>query len=459
VPRILLFATTTGYQTRAFGEAAGRLGVDLVFATDRCDMLEDPWQDEAIPIRFHDEARSVAAVLESARARPIAGVLVVGDRPTVIAARVAEVLGLPGHPPAAAAIARNKQLTRERLRDSGLLVPWFVAAPAEADPTALAAAASFPCVVKPLALSGSRGVIRADDPSTFLAAFGRLRAVLRAPDVRAERNAAHETVLIEGFIEGREFALEGLLHHGALHVLALLDKPDPLDGPYFEETIYATPSSAPALVQRAIVDAVGRAATAIGLRHGPIHAECRVNDRGVFVLEVAARPIGGLCARALRFEHGVGSRFQNLPPAYADSLEPERARPGVAHQAPSSEGENDSRPLEELLMRHVLGEAPDGWSREPSASGVMMIPIPRRGIFRRVTGLDEARRVLGVDHVRITAKPDQLLVPLPEGASYLGFIFARGERSADVERALRASHERLQFTIDPEFPVLQSLHG
>src|SRR5206468_67942 len=195
--RVLLFATTTGYQTRAFGEAAGRLGVDLVFATDRCDMLEDPWQDEAIPIRFHDEARSVAAVLESARARPIAGVLVVGDRPTVIAARVAEVLGLPGHPPAAAAIARNKQLTRERLRDSGLLVPWFVAAPAEADPTALAAAASFPCVVKPLALSGSRGVIRADDPSTFLAAFDRLRAVLRAPDVRAERNAAHETVLIE----------------------------------------------------------------------------------------------------------------------------------------------------------------------------------------------------------------------------------------------------------------------
>jgi hypothetical protein len=432
---LLLFATTTGYQTRAFGEAAERLGVDLVFATDRCDMLEDPWQDEAIPIRFHDEARSVAAVLESARARPIAGVLVVGDRPTVIAARVAEVLGLPGHPPAAAAIARNKQLTRERLRDSGLLVPWFVTAPAEADPTALAAAASFPCVVKPLALSGSRGVIRADDPSTFVAAFDRLRAVLHAPDVRAERNAAHDTVLIEGFIEGREFALEGLLHHGALHVLALLDKPDPLDGPYFEETIYATPSSAPALVQRAIVDAVGRAATAIGLRHGPIHAECRVNDRGVFVLEVAARPIGGLCARALRFQQADGS-----PCNYKGSRPLER-------------------PLEELLMRHVLGEAPDGWSREPSASGVMMIPIPRRGIFRRVTGLDEARRVVGVEHVRITAKPDQLLVPLPEGASYLGFIFARGERSADVERALRASHGRLQFTIDPELPVLQSLHG
>ena len=408
-------------------------------------MLDDPWQDEAIPIRFYDEARSVAAVLESARARPIAGVLVVGDRPTVIAARVAEVLGLPGHPPAAAAIARNKQLTRERLRDSGLLVPWFVTTPAEADPTALAGSASFPCVVKPLALSGSRGVIRADDPSTFLTAFDRLRAVLRAPDVRAERNDAHDTVLIEGFIEGREFALEGLLHHGALHVLALFDKPDPLDGPYFEETIYATPSSAPALVQQAIVEAVGRAVTAIGLRHGPIHAECRVNDRGVFVLEVAARPIGGLCARALRFQQGDGSPIHESP---IKNL-----------RRPYARNEQGSRPLEELLLQHALGADPAVWSRELTASGVMMIPIPRRGIFRRVTGIDEARCVVGVEDVRMTAKPDQLLVPLPEGASYLGFIFARGERSADVEHALRASHGLLQFTIDPELPVLQSLHG
>ena len=448
---MLLFATTTGYQTRAFGEAAERLGVDLVFATDRCDMLEDPWQDEAIPIRFHDEARSVAAVLESVRARPVAGVLVVGDRPTVIAARVTEALGLPGHPPGSAAIARNKQLTRERLRDSGLLVPWFVAASAEADPSVLAASASFPCVVKPLALSGSRGVIRADDPSTFLAAFDRLRAVLRAPDVRAERNDAHDTVLIEGFIEGREFALEGLLHHGALHVLALFDKPDPLDGPYFEETIYVTPSSAPALVQQAIVDAVGRAVTAIGLRHGPIHAECRVNDRGVFVLEVAARPIGGLCARALRFQQGDGSPHGDGSPVYRTPVKNLRR--------PYAGNEQGSRPLEELLLRHALGEDPAGWSREASASGVMMIPIPRRGIFRCVTGIDEARGVVGVEDVRITAKPDQLLVPLPEGASYLGFIFARGERSADVEHVLRTSHGLLQFTIDPELPVLQSLHG
>ena len=158
---------------------------------------------------------------------------------------VGEALGLPGHQPAAAAVARNKLLTRERLRDSDLLVPWFVPTAADADPHEIAGTISYPCVVKPLSLSGSRGVIRADDAASFVEAFLRLRKILAAPEVRAERDDAHDTVLVEGFIEGWEFALEGLLHHGALNVLALFDKPDPLDGPFFEETIYVTPSMAP----------------------------------------------------------------------------------------------------------------------------------------------------------------------------------------------------------------------
>ncbi len=446
MPRILLLATTTGYQTRAFGDAAARLGVELVFATDRCHLLEDPWQDGAIPIRFYDEAASVDAIVESARSRPIDGILVVGDRPTVIAARVAAALGLPGHRAAAAAIARNKQLTRERLRDAGLLVPWFHTSAIGADPDEIAGSVAFPSVVKPLALSGSRGVMRADDPASFRNAWMRLRALLQAPDIRAERNDAHDTVLVEGFIPGREVAVEAVLHEGRLHVLAVFDKPDPLDGPFFEETIYVTPASWSAEEERAIVDTVTRAAGAIGLTHGPIHAECRVNERGVFVLEVAARPIGGLCARALRF--GVGSRLQFLP---SSSTGVHRAKTAI-----------DSRPLpslEELLLRHALGEPPDLWRREPIASGVMMIPIPRRGLFRGVSGLDAARAVSGVDEVRITAKEDQLLVPLPEGASYLGFIFARGDTPALVERALRASHARLHFTVDLELPVVQSRHG
>ena len=433
--RVLLLATTTGYQTRAFGDAAERLGVELVFATDRCHLIEDPWQDQAIPIRFHDEDASVEAILAAARARPIDGLLVVGDRPTVIAARVAERLGLPWHPPEAAAAARHKLLTRQRLRDAGLPVPWFVPVALSPKPLALSPEPlSYPCVIKPVALSGSRGVMRADDPEAFAAAFERLRALMQQPDVRAERNDAHATALVEGFIPGRECAVEGLMRHGTLQGLAIFDKPDPLDGPFFEETVYLTPSSTPAETQRAIVDGVSRAAQALGLRHGPIHAECRVNADGVFVLEVAARPIGGLCARALRFQSAISNQ------QFAISLE-------------------------ELLMRHALGEAV-ACQRESSASGVMMIPIPKRGILRGVDGLDEARAVAGIEEIHITAKPDQLLVPLPEGASYLGFIFARGERTGQVEQALRAAHARLVFTIDPEVPVLTAgqihynlLHG
>jgi len=427
MPTVLLLAATTGYQTRAFGDAAERLGVELVFATDRCHMLEDPWQDGAIAVRFHEADASAAAIVELARTRPIDGILAVGDRPTAIAALVAAALGLPWHPPAAAAIARSKQLTRERLAAAGLPAPRFEVL--AADRASVPPSIRYPCVVKPLALSGSRGVMRADDEHSLREAVERLRALLASADVQVERNALHDRILIEDFIPGRELAVEALLNHGALHPLAIFDKPDPLDGPFFEETIYVTPSVEPADVQAAIVDAVARAAAAIGLRHGPIHAECRVNADGVFVLEIAARPIGGLCARALTVQRREG------------------------HQAP------DPRPFPELLLLHALGEDPANWRREDAASGVMMIPIARRGVYRGVSGIDDARRVAGVEDVQITAKPEQLLVPLPEGASYLGFIFARAGDPRAVDRALRAAHARLRFAIAPEVPVLQSAHG
>jgi biotin carboxylase len=419
--RVLLLATTTGYQTRSFGEAAERLGVELVFATDRCDMIDDPWRDGAIPIRFYDEDRSVASIVESARLRPLDGILVAGDRPTVIAARTAQALGLPGHPPEAAAIARNKEMMRIRLRDAGLPVPSFLRCSIDDEPLGVSRMTlSYPCVVKPVALSGSRGVMRADDAKACAVAFERLRALLRSPDVRTERNDANDTVLIESFIPGREYAVEAILNHGALHVLAIFDKPDPLDGPFFEETIYVTPSAAALETQDAIVRAIAAATAAIGLHHGPIHAECRVHPETaeVFVLEVAARPIGGLCARVLRFAPG-----------------------GT---------------LEDLLLRHALGEDPARDQRQREASGVMMIPIPRRGFLRTVNGVNAAKAVPHIEDVRITAKQDQLLVPLPEGASYLGFIFARASDALTVDRALRDAHSRLEFAIEPELPMLRS---
>ena len=401
-----------------FSEAAARLDVQLVFATDRCDHLEDPWWDQAIPIRFYQEGTSVDAIMRTLERAPIDGILAVGDRATVIAAFIARLLGLPGHPPQAAAAAREKRASRERLRAAGLPVPSFTCVPRTADVSALSRSVPYPCVVKPLVLSGSRGVIRADSPAEFVQAFARLDALLNAIDVRAMHETAANTIQIESFVPGREYALEGLLHHGELKTLAIFDKPDPLDGPFFEETIYVTPSRASEAVQQGIRESVAAAARALGLHHGPIHAECRVNAQGVYVLEVAARPIGGLCAKALSFD-GPGGTIG----------------------------------LEELLLRHALGESPAEWVRESDPSGVMMIPIPRAGVYRRVEGVDAARAVSGITGLKITAKPDQHLVPLPEGASYLGFIFARAETPAGVEQALRAAHARLHFVIDREIPV------
>jgi biotin carboxylase len=422
VKRVLLLATTTGYQIRSFGDAARAVGATLMLATDRCDQLEDPWADHAIAVRFLDEPQAFAAAITAGVEQKPDAVIAVGDQPTVLAAHINRALGLPGNPPAAAARSRNKLEAREAFSHAGLPTPDFQAVSLHHDPDMLAAELPYPAVLKPLALSGSRGVIRVNTPGEFVAAFNRLRALMTAPDIRLERDAAHDRALIESFVPGLEFAVEGVLTDGAFQPLAIFDKPDPLDGPFFEETIYVTPSQQSPLEQRRIRDAVAGAARALGLRHGPVHAECRVNDRGVYVLEVAARPIGGLCAKSLRF-----------------------ARPDE-HGATAS--------LEEVLLRHALGEDVSGYRRETRASGVMMIPIPARGILRQVDGESKAAEVRGVDEVRITAKPDSLLIPLPEGRSYLGFIFTHGESAPEAERALREAHAQLRFVIDREVPVI-----
>ena len=418
--RVLLLATSTGDQTRMFADAAAALGVEVVYATDRCDQLDDPWRDGAIPVRFHEEWRSVDGVLKTLESRPVNGVLVVGDRPTVMAAYITRLLGLPGHSPEAAGIARDKRLSRERLKAAGLPVPEFLAVPSAIDPATVLSRVTFPVVIKPTVLSGSRGVIRADDELSFVTVFGRVQRLLASNEIRELRDPESDVIQIESFIPGAEYALEGMLDHGTFHTLAIFDKPDPMDGPFFEESIYVTPSRVNLGIQRQIQEMVERAARAVGLHHGPVHAECRVNSRGVYVIEVAARPIGGLCARTLRF-----------------------VKPG-----------EPSIGLEQLLLRHAIGEPIGGWTREPDASAVMMIPIPRSGVFRGATGVDEAKAVAGVDDVLITAKPDQQLLALPEGASYLGFIFAHAPTPEAAEQAVRTAHGCLRLTIDPWLEVL-----
>jgi len=437
VTRILILSTTTGYQLRSFGEAAARLGIELVFATDRCHRLDDPWRDAAVPVRFHEEAASLDAIVKAAKLTPIDGVIAVGDRPVVLAARAAMALGIPGNPPAAAAATANKKLARQLFAEAGMNVPWFFEVHAGEESAALASRASYPLVVKPLGLSGSRGVIRADSLDQLVAAIARVRALLARPDVRAIRSGLDETVLVEGFIEGSEVALEGVLTRGALRTCAIFDKPERLDGPFFEETIYVAPSGLAAGVQQAVRDEVQRGVAALGLTDGPVHAECRVGPAGVSVLEIAARPIGGLCSRGLRFTR-------------SDSQDAEAPR------RPDPMPDSILVSLEEILLRHAAGQDISGFVREPEATGVMMIPIPQRGMLKRVEGLEGARDIDGVDDVRITAKIGHTLERLPEAGSYLGFIFARGATPAEVIATLKQAHRQLTFTIDAPITLVKA---
>jgi ATP-grasp domain/L-amino acid ligase C-terminal domain 2 len=418
--RLLLFTGKLGYQTRSFEEAARELGVQLVYVTDRCHQLEDPWGDRAIAVHFENPEVAAYTVMESLRGQDVGGILALGDRPAVAAAYAARGLGVRYNHPAAVEACRSKLRMREVFRDAGLRVPWFRDLPIDPAPEPALLGIQFPCVLKPLSLSASQGVVRANHREEFLAAAARVRRLLESPEVRSTREPHLDRMLVEAYIPGREVAVEGLLTDGHLRVLAIFDKPDPLEGPYFEETIYVTPSRLSDAERGAIEQSARDAARALGLSHGPIHAEFRINDDGVWPLEVAPRPIGGLCARALRF-----------------LFSPEAQPIG----------------LEELLLRHALEFPGSDSPREPLASGVMMIPVPKSGVLEAVAGEDAARAVPGITDLLITARLHDYIAAWPEGSSYLGFLFARGNHPEEVEQAIRRAHEKLAFTITPRLPV------
>ena len=406
--RLLLLVPTTSYRIGDFLDAAGRLGVEVAVGSDRRQVLELYSGGGVLRVDFADPDRAIARIVAHDAEFPLAAIVGVDDETTLIASLGCQALGLPGNAPDAIRATANKHRFRTRLANSGLPGPRFFLVPAGDDPGPAARGSFYPAVLKPLALSASRGVIRADDPDQFAAALRRIRTILADAGTTGE---AAGQVLVEDYIPGAEVALEGLLVGGALTVLALFDKPDPLEGPYFEETIYVTPSRLDAGVQDAIATTVRRAVATLGLREGPIHAEMRLNEGGVWLIEIAPRSIGGLCSRALSF--GAGGR------------------------------------LEDLILRHALGLPVPAAELEHPATGVMMIPIPAAGTLAHVAGLEAARAVAGIDDVTISIPLGGAVVPVPEGQRYLGFIFARADTPEAVEAALREAHGKLAFTIEP----------
>lgn len=418
--RLLLFTAKLGYQTRSFEDAARKLGVQLVYVTDRCHQFEDPWGDHAVAVHFESPEKAAYSVMEALRGQDVAGILALGDRPAAAAAYAARAIGIEYNHPAAVEACRSKLRMREVFRDAGLRVPWFRSFPMTPTPEPSLAGISFPCVLKPLSLSASQGVMRANNRTEFLAAASRLRRLLESAEIGATREPNLDQMLVEGYIPGEEVAVEGLLTDGAVRILAIFDKPDPLEGPYFEETIYVAPSRLPESTQSQIEKCAREASRALGLIQGPIHAEFRINEEGVWPIEVAPRPIGGLCTRALRF-------------CPNDKL----AEIG----------------LEELLLRHALNLPGSDAPRETQASGVMMIPVPQSGILESVSGVEAARATHRITEMVITARLQDYIAAWPEGSSYLGFLFARGNSPEEVEHAIREAHKKLNFRITPRLPV------
>jgi biotin carboxylase len=392
------------YRAPDFIDAAARLGAEVVVGSEHRQALSEQMGDRSVVLSLSRPEMAADQVERLAARAPLDAIVAVDDGGTRAAAAAAQRLGLRGNAPEAVARARDKSAMRAALAQAGVPQPRFgLLHASEPGPDV-----GLPCVVKPLTLSGSRGVIRADTPQQLRDAAARIRSIL------ADAGEDPDTpLLVEQFVPGAEVAVEGLLRGGRLEVLAVFDKPDPLDGPYFEETIYVTPSRLPEATQAEIEAVAARAAEALGLTEGPVHAEMRIApDGSLSVLELAARSIGGLCARSLRFGLGVS--------------------------------------LEEVILRHALGMPLDHLRREDLAAGVMMLPIPQAGTLKAVRGQDEARAAPGVAGLEISIAPGRPVRPLPEGDRYLGFLFAKAATPAEVEQALREAHARLEVEIEPE---------
>jgi biotin carboxylase len=407
--QLLLLLPAASYRNDAFRAAAKKLGVDIIAAADYCHRLAPQWGlHPLLALPFDQPQRAAALAQRHLRSRPDA-VLAVDDHGIELAALLSRRLGLPGNPVRSVRRLRDKLAFRSLQKRHRMKRPWFRHLRLDADLARLRAL-PLPAVVKARRLAASRGVIRADTR----AELGRAVAQVRRIQAQADRNAARLGLVIEAFIPGSEYALEGLLVNGRLRPLALFDKPDPLDGPYFEETIFVTPSHLPPRVQRAAAREVEQACRRAGVLNGPVHAEFRVNERGIWLLEIAPRSIGGLCGAVLT--HALGMT------------------------------------LEELILRHALGRTLPV-PRHRAACGVMMIPIPARGIFEGFAGLEEALAVRGITAIRITAERGQIVAPPPEGSGYLGFIFARGRAPAKVVASLRSAQKRLDLKLRPEVPL------
>ncbi len=411
-PRVIILAGAGSYRCAPFRIAAERIGIELIEAADIPTPLRDQWACD-LAVDYNDIDGAADTVARTAGQVRASAILALDDSGTLVASHASDRAGLPHNAPGASLAARDKLVMRERLQSDGAPTPWFIPRLMDADLDEILPQVTYPCVVKPTRLSGSRGVIRANNADELRAALARVRHLLQTE----QADESLPQILIEEYLPGEEVAVEAIMSDGQLTVLAIFDKPDPLTGPYFEETIYLTPSRHPVALQQRIHERTAEAARAIGIRQGPVHAELRLHEDNAWIIEIAGRSIGGLCSTILEFGSG--------------------------------------QTLEELILRNAIGEPIDGSEFAGEAAGVMMIPIPASGVLKQIDGIEAARSVPGITGIEITARIHAPIQALPEGSAYLGFIFARGQTPAEVESQLRAAHSLLDIRIDTLLPMLR----
>jgi len=403
---VIILAGAGSYRCAPFKAAATRLGIDVIEAADVPNAFNDFWQG-SLAIDYIDVDAAAAQVAEAASNSGAAAILALDDSATLVASIASELSGLPHNAPGASLAARDKLIMRRKLRDFGAPTPWFTSFPMLADPRTPARSVTYPCVVKPTRLSGSRGVIRANNAAELKRAFSRVAQILQHEGADPDQT----DIIVEEYLPGAEVAVEAILTNGVLRVLAIFDKPDPLEGPFFEETIYVTPSRLSKPLMAQIEFRTAEAAVALGIQHGPVHAELRVGEHDAWIIEIAGRSIGGLCSSILEFGSGQS--------------------------------------LEDLILMNAVGMDIPATSMPAPAAGVMMIPIPRSGVLKKVTGVEKAKAVPGITDLKVTAQLHGPIDALPEGSAYLGFIFATAESPQHVEDALRQAHQHLDIRIDP----------
>jgi len=409
-PFLLLISQPNSYRIAPYINAAKRLGLNVLIASEgKYSLISEVY--DGLHIDLNDHSTALDIILKESKLKTLVGVLGSDDSTVELAAKVARELKLPHNPPDAARLSMRKDLARAHLSLDKCAVPIHCLISLNDSIDRQIAGLPWPCVIKPLHLSASRGVIRVNNKEELFDACLRVKNIINESGDDFERSH----ILIEEYIEGREVAFEGYLDHGTLHTLVIFDKPDPLIGPFFEETIYVTPSSLGTKTQNKIKQRVEEACQSYGLTSGPIHAELRVNETDAYILEVASRTIGGECARSL----DAGNDFN----------------------------------LEELVVSLAVGKTVKTQSPE-NARGVMMIPIKQGGILRRVEGLTAARKTPYVDKVDIIIREGNELIPLPEGNQYPGYIFAQAETAEQVTYALREAHKKLNFVMAPAFKLL-----